>query len=272
MPELPEVETVRQALDKEFQKPAVIEKIQLLRKDLRVPFPNGLAAKLRGERLLAVRRRAKYLLLDTENHTLISHLGMTGSWRWVQSNEKMKHDHCYVELQDGRLLAYHDPRRFGFFDLVSRGQELKSSWIKHLGFEPLFPECTAPALHKKAKGRQVPIKNFIMDQKVIVGVGNIYASEALFLSGIRPLKKTLKLKLTDWEKLLSAIRKVLSESIENKGTTLRDYVQPDGNSGQFQQKLFVYDRGGHLCRRCHTKIRSKRLAGRSTYWCDGCQK
>jgi len=277
MPELPEVETVCRGLSDFLRDQPKIAEVQVLSQKLRSPIPKTLKKKLVGEKVHAVIRRAKYLLFETDNYTIINHLGMSGSWRMVKTKaalleDRLKHDHCYITFAGGFSIAYNDPRRFGVLDITKKGEEYKSKWLSHLGAEPLSPELTPEILKLKAHHRQVPVKSFIMDQKIVVGVGNIYASEALFLAGVKPQRPAAKLTLNEWAKLLESIRQVLLLSIEQKGTTLRNYVQATGEAGAFQARLFVYDRETLPCRNCGQAIKMKRMAGRSTYWCKKCQK
>lgn len=273
MPELPEVETVRGGLEEILRKHPVIERVRLLRGDIRFPIPKNLPKRLEGQPILGVRRRAKYLIFDTPKVSLLSHLGMTGSWRVARPGEEDRHDHCYIELSDGRRLAFRDPRRFGLLDLVEIGQETSHPRLRELGPEPLDESSfNAEYLYQKSRGRRVPIKVFIMDQRIVVGVGNIYASEALFRAGIRPQKLAGRVSREQIEKLVDAIRVVLREAISAGGSSIRDYRQAGGAEGSFQDAHQVYERGGEPCVVCGAPIRSKVIGGRSTYWCPSCQK
>ncbi|OFZ20054.1 MAG: DNA-formamidopyrimidine glycosylase [Bdellovibrionales bacterium RBG_16_40_8] len=282
MPELPEIEIICRGVHKGLiasgEKP-IIRKVKLYRRDLRVPFPKNFSRKIIGEHILQIRRRAKYLLFDTETTTIISHLGMSGSWRltaaYVHGNKikRKKHDHCEVYFSDGSKLIYHDPRRFGLIDCVPRNQEQQSRWLKHLGVEPLTKDFTANYLQKKASSRpSINIKSFIMNQTVVVGVGNIYASEALFAARIHPLSKVNSISKEQWVELVRSIKKVLARAIRYGGTTLRDYRQATGETGSYQKKLYVYARAGEKCHSCNMTIMSQMVAGRSTFWCSACQK
>lgn len=271
MPELPEVETVCQGLRDAIPANNKIAFVQLKRRDLRVPIQKELPQWLLGQTIRNVRRRAKYLLFDIAEKTIISHLGMSGSWRFLD-NDHRKHDHCYIHFSDGKVLAFHDPRRFGLITCVPTSDVNKNKFIKHLGVEPLEQDFNVNYLLQKAKGKIVPVKNFLMDQKIVVGIGNIYASEILFHAGVRPLRKTKSIKQGEWIKIISATVQVLNKAIQRKGTTLRDYEQSSGESGHFQSELFAYGRDGERCKTCHNKIQSKMLSGRSTYWCSQCQK
>ncbi len=273
MPELPEVETVCRGLREQLSAKSEVVSVALSRKKLREPMPKSLAAKLSGQAFIAVRRRAKYLLLDTENATVISHLGMSGSWRMAATDEAaQKHDHCRINFADGRSLIYHDPRRFGLLLLAELGAEQKSKWLKSLGLEPLSVDFTAAYMLQKAKRKSVAIKNFIMDQKIVVGVGNIYAAEALFHAGIRPQKLASRVDLASWQRLIAAIQNVLGDAIKHGGTTLRDYRNARGELGEFQAELFVYGRENENCKTCGSPIKWLKQTGRSSYFCKVCQK
>jgi len=271
MPELPEVETVRRGLQQFLKDKPAIEKIEWKGLKLRFNLPKKLSETLSGQKIQNIKRRSKYLLIQTECHTLLSHLGMTGSWRMDQ-NPLIKHDHLIIHLQDGRRLIYNDPRRFGFVDLLKRGEEEKSRWLKILGPEPFSDAFNTDYLLLKRKNKSVSMKTFIMDAKVVVGVGNIYASEALFLAKINPKKKAAKLSDKEAEKLIQSIRQVLQSAITAGGTTFRDFKNAEGALGYFQTELQVYERGGERCRVCKGTIQKFRQGGRSTYWCRQCQK
>ncbi len=276
MPELPEVETVRSGLETMLKNRPTILRVRLMRKDIRFPIPKDFAKALEGRVIQAVRRRAKYLLIDTDRISLLSHLGMTGSWR-IESASTLEaslgpHDHCFIDLDDHRTLVYRDPRRFGVLDLVRPGHEAQHLRLKELGPEPLDEAVfTAESLHGDSRKRKVAIKVFVMDQRVVVGVGNIYASEALHLARIKPQKLASKISRHEAQRLVTAIRDVLHQAIKAGGSSIRDYKNADGESGSFQASHKVYERAGEPCRTCGKTIRSKVLGGRSTYWCPGCQ-
>lgn len=276
MPELPEVETVRAGLEMRLGKHPTIKLVKLTRGDIRFPIPKDFAKRLEGQPIEGVRRRAKYLLIDTPKASLLSHLGMTGSWR-IEDASTLKasispHDHCFIELSDTRTLVFRDPRRFGLLDLVRPGEEDSHVRLKALGPEPLDgAHFTAESLYASSRKRKTAIKVFIMDQRIVVGVGNIYASEALFRAKIRPQKLAGKITRNEAERLVTAIRAVLEEAIRAGGSSIRDYKNADGESGSFQQAHLVYEREGEACRVCGARIRSKVLGGRSTYWCPKCQ-
>lgn len=273
MPELPEVETVRRKLESETHHHPVIDHVELFRSDIRFPIPKDFAKKLKGQPIQRIRRRAKYLLFDTPKVSLLSHLGMTGSWRILKEPKRGVHDHCFVHLQDGRILAFRDPRRFGMLDLVQRENEATHPRLKNLGPEPLDMNAFhADYLFQRTRKRKTLIKSLIMDQKIVVGVGNIYASEALFWAKIRPTRWASRITQGEAKHLVEAIRKVLNEAIQAGGSSIRDYRNPAGEAGQFQASHQVYDRANKPCLICGNPIRSKVISGRSTYWCPHCQK
>ena len=269
MPELPEVETVRHGLES-LLVGATISCVQLKRQNLRTPIPADFAARLRGSRVTAIRRRAKYLLIDTTTATILSHLGMTGTWRVAPAGDERTHDHCYLELNDGRRLAFRDPRRFGQLDFVTHGDRHPS--LDHLGPEPLGMEFTVDYLRDRFAGRRQAVKVLIMDQAIVVGVGNIYAQEACFRAGLRPTAAAGRLTRERLNKLVSEIRFVLAAAIEAGGSTISDFRQAGGDAGYFQHQFQVYGRAGEPCPVCATRMRGKVLGGRSTVWCPTCQR
>jgi formamidopyrimidine-DNA glycosylase len=270
VPELPEVETTRRGIAPSLQGRR-IERVVLRERRLRWSVPPGFERQLTGRRITGVDRRAKYLLIRTDGGTLIAHLGMSGSLRVLDSGLPPRpHDHLDLVLDSGRVLRLNDPRRFGSLHWTA-GDPGAHPLLAGLGPEPLSPGFDGEYLWRRARGRRVAIKLFIMNAHVVVGVGNIYASEALFRAGIRPSAPAGRLSRVRMERLARAIRDVLSEAIRVGGTTLRDYVNPDGAPGYFRQKLFVYERAGEPCRRCRTPIRQRVLGQRSTYWCPACQ-
>ena len=268
MPELPEVETVRRGLER-ILLGATIARVVLTRGDLRTVIPPDFAMKLAGQPVLAIRRRAKYLLIDTPSATMLCHLGMTGTWRLAPIGEERTHDHCYLELTDGRRLAFRDPRRFGQLDLAAADDRHPS--LDRLGPEPLGDAFTASYLRERLRGRKQAVKALIMDQAIVVGVGNIYAQEACFRAGIRPTRAAGSLKLARLERLVAEIRTILEEAIAAGGSTISDFRQAGGESGYFQHDFRVYDRAGQACSQCSNTLRGKIIAGRSTVWCDRCQ-
>ncbi|MGB5103309.1 MAG: bifunctional DNA-formamidopyrimidine glycosylase/DNA-(apurinic or apyrimidinic site) lyase, partial [Steroidobacteraceae bacterium] len=230
------------------------------------------AAALAGRRVLDVRRRAKYLLIELEHGTLIAHLGMSGSLRVLPAEAPLlAHDHYDLLLDSGRCLRFNDPRRFGCL-LWTDGDPEAHPLLAELGPEPLGRAFDLDYLAGKARGRRIAIKQFLMDQHVVVGVGNIYASEALFRAGIDPRRAAGRVSRGRLGQLIEAIRDVLGEAIRQGGTTLRDYVNAEGTPGYFRQKLYVYERAGLPCRRCRTPIRQVVQGQRSTYYCPACQR
>ena len=271
MPELPEVETTRRGISPHLIG-AEIRDVIVRNHRLRYPVSKTLD-QISGDRFTDVRRRAKYLILDLEKGgSLIIHLGMSGSLRLSDpAIELKKHDHVILDLSNGKQLRFHDPRRFGIYLHLPSEDPLEHSLLSRLGPEPLSDAFTAAHLKQACAGRKAPIKQVIMDNKLVVGVGNIYASESLFRAGIRPTTSAARLSGPRLTRLVDTIRQVLSESIEQGGTTLRDFVNSDGQPGYFAQRLFVYGREGEPCRNCETPIRQKVMGQRSTYWCPSCQ-
>ena len=254
-----------------------IQKIRLMRGDIRFKIPKNLPEKLSGATITSVRRRAKYLFFETPNGALLSHLGMTGSWRVERTSATQadldKHDHVFVDLSDGRTLVFRDPRRFGVIDFIKPGDAAGHKLLKHLGPEPLDADSfNGESLHTRSRHRKIAVKVFIMDQKIVVGVGNIYASEALFRAKINPRKAAGRLTRNEADRIVLAIRDVLTAAIRAGGSSIRDYRQASGESGAFQDSHLVYDRKGRPCSVCGTPIRSRVMGGRSTYWCPTCQK
>jgi len=270
MPELPEVETTRRGIEP-WLVGRRIERLVVRNRQLRWPVPRSLPSLIRGARVSAVARRAKYLLIATDAGTLIVHLGMSGSLRVLDSSsEPQVHDHVDLQLDSGRCLRFNDPRRFGCLLFTAR-DPLRHRLLRRLAAEPWSPAFTGESLWRRARGRRSSIKAFVMDSANVTGVGNIYASEALFRAGIRPGLAAGRISLERMITLVAAIREVLAEAIDVGGTTLRDYVNPSGMPGYFRQKLFVYERRGQPCRRCRTRIRQLTQGQRSTYWCPKCQ-
>jgi formamidopyrimidine-DNA glycosylase len=271
VPELPEVETTRRGIRSALRGRRITGMV-LREPRLRWPVDASLVTSLPGQHVRDVRRRAKYLLIELERGTLIAHLGMSGSLRVLPpATPLLTHDHYDLLLDSGRCLRFNDPRRFGSLLWVT-GDPEAHALLKDLGPEPLERDFDADYLAGKARRRKVAIKQFLMDQRVVVGVGNIYASEALFRAGISPRKAAGRVPRAKLEALVGAVRDVLGEAIRQGGTTLRDYVSADGTPGYFRQKLFVYERSGEPCRRCGTAVRQIVQGQRSTYFCPRCQK
>lgn len=271
MPELPEVETTRKGILPHVQNQKVKE-VVIRQPKLRWPISPELREELVGQRIISVRRRGKYLLLGTETGTLLIHLGMSGSLRIVPHDEAPgKHDHVDIVLQGNKLLRYTDPRRFGCM-LWQRGDVYSHKLLQSLGPEPLSNEFTGTMLFQQSRLRKTAVKSFIMDSHIVVGVGNIYANEALFLAAINPKIAAGKIALGRYQKLANCIRDILQQAIKLGGTTLRDFTDSDGRPGYFKQALQVYGRAGMPCKTCHRALKEIRLGQRSTIYCSRCQR
>jgi len=269
MPELPEVENVRRSLEAQGAIGQTFDRVELLRANLRTPLKKELGKNLPGQTVQALNRRAKFLIFETEDFQVISHLGMTGSWRPGPSPRE-KHDHVIFQFRSGLQLVFNDPRRFGLLELVQKNQN--SRWLDKLGPEPLSADFNADYLFAISRGLKAPIKNLIMDQRRVVGVGNIYASEALFRARVRPSRPAYKLTRHESQTLVQTVSEVLTQAISAGGSTIRDYRNAEGESGRFQNEFAVYGRAGEPCPSCKTPIKSKFLAGRNTFWCAKCQR
>lgn len=285
MPELPEVETVRRGL-----APALvgkrIAKAKTKRGDLRFPFPNRFAARLKGRRVDSLERRAKYLLAHLDNGVVwVTHLGMTGRWSVIGAKRQPgdfyysevpdpAHTHVIVDMEFGSRLEFNDPRRFGYMDLIKESEIEAHPWFKGLGPEPLGNEFHLPYLKRALAGKKAPIKAALLDQRLVAGLGNIYVVEALYRAGIAPTKQAGRISAQRLERLYHAIRAVLEEAIEAGGSTLSDYAQVDGAKGGFQHRFRVYDREGEACLTpdCGGAIQRLTQGGRSTFWCPRCQR
>lgn len=296
MPELPEVETVRRGLEP-VMAGAEVTRLDLRRGDLRFPFPERFAERVEGRRIVGLSRRAKYLLIDLEDGwSLLSHLGMSGSFRIEEGeapatpgdfhhprSKDGRHDHVVFHLATPageRRVIYNDPRRFGFMDLFERAEMDAHPSFAGLGPEPLGNVLDAERLAARFAGKSQPLKSALLDQRVIAGLGNIYVCEALWRSGLSPFRAAgtlvtptgrAKAKLHD---LVAAVRSVIAEAIEAGGSSLRDHIQTDGSLGYFQHRFAVYDQEGSPCRSvgCNGTILRKVQAGRSTFYCALCQK
>ena len=268
MPELPEVETTLRGIEPHIAGTEV-EQLRVFNGSLRWPVTEGLSEIVKGQRLLSLTRRAKYLLLHLERGSMMIHLGMSGSLRLVDKNtERRKHDHIEMHMSNGKCLRYHDPRRFGCW----LWSDNRHPQLDHLGPEPLTDDFSGKRLFELSRKRKVAVKPFIMDNKIVVGVGNIYASEALFRSGIRPDREAGRISLQRYELLAGHIKDVLRLAIEQGGTTLRDFVNGNGEPGYFQQTLMVYGRGGQPCGQCDKPLSEIRLGQRSSVFCCHCQR
>jgi formamidopyrimidine-DNA glycosylase len=270
MPELPEVETTRRGIEPHLVGQRV-DRVLVRDRRLRWPVPEDLDVRLSGQRIEAVERRAKYLLIKAETGTLIVHLGMSGSLRLVDAAQPVgKHDHVDILLESGQALRYTDPRRFGA--MLWSEEPLAHVLLASLGPEPLGEDFDGDRLYRLSRGRSMAVKPFIMDNAVVVGVGNIYASEALFAAGIDPRRPAGSISRARYLKLGEEIRRILAMAIERGGTTLRDFVGGDGKPGYFQQELFVYGRAGEFCKSCGSTLREIRLGQRASVYCSRCQR
>lgn len=272
MPELPEVETTVRGLDAVL-KGRKLARVELRRGDLRRPFPPDLGQRLTGARVVGLGRRAKYGLIETDRgDTLIFHLGMSGHWR-IDPVEIGPHDHVLIDTDDGRRLSLNDPRRFGSIDLVPTGEVAAWPAIRALGPEPLGDGIDGKWLHAKFAGRQAAVKLLLLDQRIVAGLGNIYACEALFRAGIDPRKAAGKIGRARLDALASAIPAVLGEAIAAGGSSLRDFAAPDGELGYFSKQFDVYGREGEPCRgECGGLVRRIVQGGRSSFYCPACQR
>jgi formamidopyrimidine-DNA glycosylase len=270
MPELPEVETTRRGVEP-YCLARTIERFDVRDSRLRWPVPAALTTALPGQVITAVERRGKYLLFRMTKGSLLVHLGMSGSLRVLLFDvPPTRHDHIDLLLDGGACLRYHDPRRFGCFLWQANGED--HALLRNLGPEPLSEEFDGHLLYQRSRGRKGPVKHFIMDGKIVVGVGNIYANEALFLSGIHPGRPAGRISMARYLRLAESIKQVLTSSIEQGGTTLRDFVGGDGKPGYFAQRLYVYGRAGQPCKTCSTPLRERRLGHRSSVYCVTCQR
>jgi formamidopyrimidine-DNA glycosylase len=270
MPELPEVETTRRGL-----LPLVgqtVRHVIIRNPSLRWPIPGHLSHSLNNQRLLELTRRAKYILARFDTGSLILHLGMSGRICLLAQDEPYaKHDHFDIHFTDGHVLRLRDPRRFGAV-LWVEGDASQHVLLRVLGPEPLEETFNGAWLHKQIRTRSAPIKNVIMDSHMVVGVGNIYASESLFRAGISPITPANKLSLTRCNLLVAEIKSTLQDALAAGGSSLRDFFGADGNPGYFQQEYFVYGRTGQPCKQCAKAIKMLRIGQRSTFYCSGCQR
>ncbi len=270
MPELPEVETTLNGI-----RPYLLgSKVRLVVRErrLRWPIDARLEQKIRGRTVTAMRRRGKYMVIHLERGGLLIHLGMSGSFRVLTSRRAAEpHDHYDLINQRGEIIRYRDPRRFGCL-LWTPAEPMRHARIRDLGVEPLEPRFDGQYLHRAAKGRTLAVKNLLMNGRVVVGVGNIYASEALFDAGIHPLRGCHRISAARYQHLTESVREILSAAIRQGGSTIRDFAGVDGRPGYFEQKLMVYARAGQPCRRCNAAIRTITIGQRSTFYCPRCQR
>ncbi|OFC70447.1 bifunctional DNA-formamidopyrimidine glycosylase/DNA-(apurinic or apyrimidinic site) lyase [Alteromonas confluentis] len=269
MPELPEVEVSRLGISPWLLN-QTINKIIVRDKRLRWPVPDEIFLA-EGKTIVNIRRRAKYLLIDVGDGEIILHLGMSGKLRVIDADfPTIKHDHIDIVLGSGKCLRFNDPRRFGACLWQPKGAT--HTLLSKLGPEPLTDDFDTDRLVALSKGKKSPVKTFIMDNDVVVGVGNIYANEALFMSGIDPRRAAGRVSAKRYALLTAAIKEVLAKAIEQGGTTLKDFAQSDGNPGYFAQHLRVYGRAGQECEICSTEIKSVVIGQRNTFYCPNCQK
>jgi len=270
VPELPEVETTRRGIAPHLEGQTV-RSVSVRNGRLRWPVPEDLGVRLEGEVIRSVERRAKYLFLNLDSGSVIVHLGMSGSLRIITDNSAaLTHDHVELMLDSGVRLRYNDPRRFGCW-LWSSNPDTHPL-IASLGPEPLAPEFNGAYLFRRSRGKSTAVKSFIMDGHVVVGVGNIYANEALFKAGIHPRRQAGRISLSRYHRLVEVVQETLMAAILMGGTTLRDFVNSDGQPGYFAQSLLVYGRGGQPCSECQATLREIRMNQRATVYCTRCQR
>lgn len=270
MPELPEVETTLRGIEP-LVKGRTIRELVLRTAKLRRPLDKSLCHQLPGQTINRLERRAKYLLMFTERGTLIFHLGMTGILRVVPAETtEQKHDHVDLIFTNGQALRFTDPRKFGIFT-YTEDSHLQHPCLAHLGPEPLSAQFTGAYLYRHSRDKQLAVKAFIMDQKLVVGVGNIYANEALFRAGIHPARPAGRVGVKRYVRLVKEIRDILEQAIAAGGTTISDFRQSDGRPGYFDQQLQVYGRAAEPCVQCQALIRIRRIGQRSSFYCPHCQ-
>lgn len=271
MPELPEVETIKKGLSPYLEK-AWIKEVIIRQGQLRWPITSGMSGRVSLQQILTLSRRGKYLLIHLNDGAIIIHLGMSGTLRYLAEYNppQSPHDHVDIVLADNAVLRYHDPRRFGAI-LWCEGDPLAHPLLRTLGMEPLSPQFTGHYLERRACNRRLAIKLFIMDNKVVTGIGNIYATEALFLARIHPTTPVSLLSPNQWQHLVDVIRQVLQAAIQQGGTTIKDFTNSEGKLGYFVQRLQVYGRDKLPCLVCGQPLQSMRLGQRATVFCNGCQ-
>jgi formamidopyrimidine-DNA glycosylase len=269
MPELPEVETIRRSLATMVGR--TITGIEVHERRLRLPVPADIRRRTVGRRILGIDRRGKYLIIHLSGReAVLAHLGMSGTFILRPADASLElHDHVRFLLSRGSALVFNDPRRFG---LIVLGDPQGFAELAHMGPDPLSEDFTPAWLRQLTRGRRRPVKNLLMDQRLIAGIGNIYANEILFEAGVRPSRQARRLKLAELEVLFQAIRRVLQEAIAAGGSSISDYRDSDGRVGYFQLRFRVYDRTGEPCRRCGATVRRVVHAGRSSFYCPACQR
>ncbi len=278
MPELPEVEIVKRGLRQEILKSKIVE-CRVINPNLRYPIPEGLNNKFAGSEIVSITRRSRYICFELSNsRALIFHLGMTGKLIVHPRGEAKtlgdkKHDNLVIYLDNAKALVYNDIRRFGFVLQAENIKNLASlENFKNLGAEPLEPEFNSAYLKKQLSSKNSPIKSALMDNNLVVGVGNIYACESLFEAGISPFKSAQELTTGQISRLVKSIKYTLENAISAGGSSFSNYVQSNGENGQFQNEFKVYGRTGELCYICNTAIKKSKQAGRSSFYCPVCQK
>ena len=273
MPELPEVETVRRGLENNIIDKKIAS-VFISDKKLRLPFPKNFSTDLKNKTIISVKRRARYIIIELDKElNILVHLGMTGKIIYqTKTPTPSLHDHCLISFSDKTSIIYNDPRRFGLIDLVKTSEIKNHKMLKNLGPEPLSKEFNAKYLQSKLENKQMNIKTAMMDNEIVVGVGNIYINESLFQSSISPLKAAGNLKLNQLENLIINIKKILKKAIELGGSTLRDYVNLHGDVGGFQFNFAVYGRTGQKCIVCDGIIKKIKQNGRSSFYCQKCQQ
>ena len=281
MPELPEVETVRRGLSPAMEG-RVIERVELRRADLRFPFPDDFAKRLKGVKIERLRRRAKFLMAELSSGELLTmHLGMTGRFAIEgkgfeifehSTSDNPKHDHVVFHMQDDVTITFNDPRRFGFMELYSAGEAETSKRFAELGPEPLSNHFSSEYLEDVLKAKSSPIKNTLLDQRVVAGLGNIYVCEALFRAGISPTRKSSSIKGERADRLVPVIKDVIREAIDAGGSSISDFAQTDGKLGYFQHSFLVYGRENEPCKVCDKPVARISQSGRSTFFCVACQR
>ena len=283
MPELPEVETIMRGISP-FLAGATIKRIKLNRADLRWPFPENFASRVKESKVLNLKRRSKYILINlSTGETLLIHLGMSGKILvsdskignyFYESSKLAKHDHVIFELNGGTIITYNDPRRFGAMDLAKTDDLNNHKFLEKLGPEPLGNNFNSDYLKIELSKKESPIKNVLLNQSVVAGLGNIYVCEALFMSGISPKKIACKISKNKCEELVQNIRAVLISAIEAGGSSLKDFTDIQGNSGYFQFEFYVYGRENEYCKttNCDRKIKRISQSGRSSFYCPYCQR
>ncbi|RJX72402.1 bifunctional DNA-formamidopyrimidine glycosylase/DNA-(apurinic or apyrimidinic site) lyase [Vibrio sinensis] len=269
MPELPEVEVSRMGITPHLVG-ETIQSLTFRTPKLRWDIPQQLK-QLEHQVIRRISRRAKYLIIETDVGSAIVHLGMSGSLRILDADLTAgKHDHVDIKLTNGKILRYNDPRRFGAWLWCAPGEN--HAVLNNIGPEPLTDEFNAEYMFARAQGKRVTVKQFIMDNKIVVGVGNIYACESLFSAGINPTRAAGQISLVEWLRLVDEIKRVLAKAIQQGGTTLKDFAQADGKPGYFAQELLVYGRAGKPCTICGELIEEQKIGQRNTFFCSQCQR